>query len=110
MKKRLDTSKEYSYMNKEQAKKYRKVTRRLIVGSPKGYMEITMGKRYTKQVPKTKRLRKKKMWYFCVECKQWFHRFKGNTAKLEGGGRLCKTCLRPRLEAILEKMKAEKEG
>lgn len=94
--------------DKEDSKKYRKKTARFITEVGSGYKEIVIGVRFRKQVPKTARLRKKKMWWYCGKCKNWFHRMAGTNGKLENGTRLCKTCLRKHVETYYLKKNSSK--
>jgi formylmethanofuran dehydrogenase subunit E len=44
--------------------------------------------------PKTKRLRKKKFWIQCVECKEWFPRYKKTYGTKKDGKIYCHECIR----------------
>ena len=71
------------------------------------YVFLSIGRKFYKHVPKTKRLRKKKGWFFCSECKTWFNRFWGSHGTCSDGGRLCNDCTTKRTEKILEKLRSK---
>ncbi|OMF38787.1 hypothetical protein BK133_00870 [Paenibacillus sp. FSL H8-0548] len=48
-------------------------------------------------VPKTKRLRKKKFWLFCVGCNKWFKRYKESYGTRADGKNLCRECVLKRM-------------
>lgn len=45
------------------------------------------------KLPKTKRLRKKKFWFYCVDCKQWLKRNEVGRGTLKNGNFICTKCL-----------------
>ncbi|MEF8680730.1 UNVERIFIED_CONTAM: hypothetical protein ORM23_11540 [Bacillus cereus] len=66
------------------------------------YKSINLSRKFRKNKPKTKRMRKKKFWLFCVECKTWFNKWDGGTyATRVDGGKVCPSCFRSRMEKVL---------
>lgn len=63
------------------------------------------GKTLTKEIPKnnnklpkTKRLRKKKMWLKCGDCTHWFKRYEKTHGIRVDGKKVCHTCLMSRIK------------
>jgi hypothetical protein len=52
-----------------------------------------------KKVPKTKRLRKKKFWMFCIDCHTWFKRYDGH-GTTNDGGKVCRPCVIKRIKKV----------
>ncbi len=69
------------------------------------FVYLSIGRKFYKHVPKTKRLRKKKGWFFCSECKVWFNRFWGSHGTLSNGERLCNICTTKRTEKVLANLR-----
>lgn len=44
--------------------------------------------------PKTKRLRKKKFWLHCGDCKQWFTQYSQTYGNRTDGKNVCHACIR----------------
>ncbi|MED4399826.1 hypothetical protein [Metabacillus fastidiosus] len=47
-------------------------------------------------LPKTKRLRKKKLWLHCADCGHWFRRYYKSYGTRNDGKKVCHSCLMSR--------------
>jgi hypothetical protein len=60
--------------------------------------------RNNKVLPKTKRLRKKRLWLKCGDCNKWFTRYSQTHGTRNDGKKVCHVCLKKRLEVIKQKL------
>ncbi|MGH0601487.1 hypothetical protein [Bacillus mycoides] len=75
---------------------------KLLVKKNGKYKSINLSRKFYKNKPKTKRLRKKKFWLFCADCKKWFNKWEGGAyATRNDGGKVCNKCLVSRVERNL---------
>jgi hypothetical protein len=59
------------------------------------------------KVPKKKRMRKKRFWFFCGDCNRWFKRYEATWATGTNGKKVCHPCIIKRLDHSKEKKKGE---
>lgn len=53
--------------------------------------------KHNNKPPKTKRMRKKKMWEKCFDCGEWFKTYTQTNGHLDNGRRICHNCVRVEL-------------
>lgn len=50
-----------------------------------------------KKLPKTKRLRKKRLWAKCGDCNNWFKTYLQTSGTRNDGKKVCHSCLKERI-------------
>ncbi|AIW03202.1 hypothetical protein CPT_Mater45 [Bacillus phage Mater] len=77
-----------------------------------GYMKngkrvwITLPKR-NHTIPKSKRMRKKRLWALCGDCRHFFKTYEKSNGTRADGEKVCHSCLMIRVQAYLKRKEEE---